>query len=78
MHYNDYLKVEDWEILDTKVCHAYNDDETPFEILNVRIGTLVVHKNTINGPTFEHFPITRWIPRSEYDTLLRNSGVVIF
>lgn len=78
MHYNDFLNVEDWKILDTKTCRFFNEDETPFEAICVEIGTMTTFKTTIRGSQIEKRPIVRWISRLQYETLRRNSGVVIF
>ena len=78
MHYNDFLNVEDWKILETKTCRLFNEDETPFEAICVEIGTMTTFKTTINGSRLEKQPIVRWISRSQYETLKRNSGVIIF
>ena len=78
MHYNDFLNVEDWKILETKTCRFFNEDETPFEAICVEIGTMTTFKTTINGSRLEKQPIVRLISRSQYETLKRNSGVIIF
>lgn len=78
MHYNDFLKVEDWKILDTKTCHFFNEDETPFEAVCVEIGTMTTFKTNICGAQIEKQPIVRWISRLQYEILKKNSGVVIF
>lgn len=78
MHYNDFLNVEDWKILDTKICRFFNEEETPFEAICVEIGTMTIVKTTIDGSRLEKKPIVRWISRSQYETLKRNSGVIIF
>ncbi len=78
MHYNDFLNVEDWKILDSKICRFFNEDETPFEAICVEIGTMTTFKTNINGCHMEKQPIIRWISRLQYETLKKNSGVVIF
>ena len=78
MHYNDFLNVEDWKILDSKICRFFNEDETPFEAICVEIGTMTTFKTNINGCHMEKYPIIRWISRLQYETLKKNSGVVIF
>ena len=78
MYYNDFLNVEDWKILDTKTCRFFNEDETPFEAICVEIGTMTTFKTNINGCYMEKQPIIRWISRLQYETLKKNSGVVIF
>lgn len=78
MHYNDFFKVEDWKIINSTICHHYNEEETPFEAICVEIGTMTTFKTNINGCHIEKQPIIRWISRSQYETLKRNSGVIIF
>ena len=78
MHYSDFWAVEDWKILDIKICRFFNEDETPFEAICVEIGTMTTVKTTINGSRLEKQPIVRWISRSQYETLKKNSGVIIF
>ena len=78
MRYNDFLNVEDWKILDSKICRFFNEDETPFEAICVEIGTMTTFKTNINGCHMEKHPIIRWISRLQYETLKKNSGVVIF
>lgn len=78
MRYNDFLNVEDWKILDSKICRFFNEDETPFEAICVEIGTMTTFKTNINGYHMEKYPIIRWISRLQYETLKKNSGVVIF
>lgn len=78
MHYSDFWKVEDWQVLETKVCHFFNENEAVFEAVNVQIGILTVYKTTINGSTIERLPITRWITSKEYLHLKQNSGVIVF
>ena len=78
MHYNDFFKVEDWKIINTTTCHHYNEDETPFEAICVEIGTYNVFKTKINSCALEKYPIIRWISRAQYESLKKNSGVIIF
>lgn len=78
MHYNDFLNVEDWKILETKTCRFFNEDETPFEALCVEIGTFNIFKTNIMGCHLEKRPIIRWISRAQYESLKKNSGVIIF
>ena len=78
MRYCDYLGVEDWEIMEVKTCHLFNQDETPFEALQVRIGTMTYHHTTVEGNVIDKYPIIRWITRKQYETLKQNSGVVVF
>lgn len=78
MQYSDFWNVEDWQVLESKVCHFFNESETVFEAVNVQIGILTMYKTTINGAVIEKFPITRWITSREYRRLKENSGVIVF
>lgn len=73
-YYADYLAIEDWEVLDTKECHFYNDDETTFGAICVKIGTIT----SVKGNTIEKNDIVRWISNSEYQRLRANCGVIVF
>ena len=74
-----YLDVEDWEILDRRTIHAYNEDETPIEVLKVQIGTYQSYSTVLDfntrGP---EQPIIRWLPKSEYTRLLNAGGPVLW
>ena len=75
MRFFDYLPVEDWEILDKKVFHFFNPDETILQALCVEIGVM----NTIaTDSSIIKTPIIRWITEGEYNSLYSKSGVVIF
>lgn len=78
MRYADYLAVENWEVLDMKVFHYYNDDESNFVAVCVKIGTLTSYNNSITGAKLEKTDIVRWISNGEYQRLKRNSGVIVF
>lgn len=73
-YYNDFFAVEDWEVVDTKVCRFYNDDETLFGAVCVKIGVLHILK----GNHMEETDILRWISNGEYLRLRENSGVIVF
>lgn len=78
MFYTDYWKVENWEVLETKEFHFFNDDETPFSAVCVKIGTLTTYRMDATGYKSETTPISRWISLGEYNKIVKNSGVVIF
>ena len=78
MQYSDFWKVEDWQVLDSKVCHFFNESETVFEAVNVQIGIMTEYKTTINGTEIVKNPITRWITINELRRLRENSGVIVF
>lgn len=78
MQYSDFWKIEDWQVLDSKVCHFFNESETVFEAVNVQIGIMTEYKTTINGTEIVKNPITRWITINELRRLRENSGVIVF
>ena len=78
MYYIDYLNVEDWKILDTKICRFFNDEETPFEAFQVEIGTKTTYSNDVKGKAVDKTAVIRWISRAQYENLKKNSGVIIF
>ena len=53
----------------------YDEAETPLIAYRVIIGAITYFSAT--GIT-KTCPIVRWVSRGEYETLYRNSGVVIF
>lgn len=74
-YFTDYYDVDKWYITDEKELHMYDDNETPITAYRVVIGTITYFSATT---VLETSPIVRWISRGEYETLRRNSGVVIF
>lgn len=74
-YFTDYYDVDKWYITDEKELHMYDDNETPITAYRVVIGTITYFSATT---VLETSPIIRWISRGEYETLRRNSGVVIF
>lgn len=74
----DYFAVEDWKVIDTRVFHFYNDDETMFGAICVNIGTLTTYKHGLTGTEIEKTDIVRWISNGEYQRLKKNSGVIVF
>lgn len=75
-YYADYLAVEDWEVLDTKVFRFYNDEETKFGAVCVKIG--VITSINKKNKELEKRDVIRWISNGEYLRLKKGSGVVIF
>lgn len=76
---NTFLDVQDWVILDKKVFHMYNEDETPFSVLKVKIGNVIEDNIDFNSHyTKKVFDIIRWISEKEYTKLIENSGVIIW
>lgn len=74
-YFVDYYSVEKWNITDKKEFHMYDEAETPLIAYRVIIGAITYFSATSITKTC---PIIRWISRGEYETLRRNSGVVIF
>ena len=77
-HYKD---ITDWDVLETRIIHAYNDDETPIEVVKLQIGVLEKY-DVIGGLgthiTNDKFPIIRWISKKEYDYLREGEGTIIW
>jgi len=78
MHYSDFWNVEDWQVIEYRECHFFNENESAFWVVNVQIGELIIYKTDINGSKIENTPITRWITVNEWNRLLKSAGVVIF
>lgn len=74
-YFTNYYDIEKWHITDEKEFHMYDDNETPVIAYRVIIGSITYFSAT---SILETRPIVRWISRGEYETLRRNSGVVIF
>ena len=74
-YFTNYYDVEKWHITDEKEFHMYDDNETPIIAYQVVIGSITYFSAT---SILDTCPIVRWISRGEYETLRRNSGVVIF
>ena len=75
----NYYEMKDWIILDTKVIHMYNDEETPVTALQVKIGMLDVEEININNTyTKRSFSIIRWITKNEFDRLMHGQGIIIW
>lgn len=77
-HYKD---IADWTILETRIIHAYNIDETPIEVVKLEIGNL--EKYEVAGGLGTHittntFPIIRWISKKEYEHLCEGAGTIIW
>lgn len=78
MFYN-YKNISDWEIMEVRTVHAFNEDETPIEAIKVLIGEMDMselhlgwrYKNTT-------YPIIRWITRGEYERLKEGEGIIVW
>ena len=74
-----YYNMEDWMILDMRQAHMYDENETPFTIMKVKIGTLCVEELRINNTYSEHnFDIIRWITKNEFDRLQQGANTIIW
>ena len=76
-----YKDIKDWDVLETRIIHAYNDDETPIEVVKLQIG--ILERYEITGGLGTHitnntFPIIRWISKQEYDYLREGEGAIIW
>lgn len=77
--YPNYYDIDNWIILDNGVIHMYNDQETPINILKVKIGILDIEEVGLNNKYTKHsFDIIRWITKQEFDRLRAGSGVVVW
>jgi len=78
-HYNTFFNISDWVILDRKNLNMYNDDETPFTALKVKIGIYTEENISMhNKYTKKDFDIIRWIAEQEYFHLRKNEGTIIW
>lgn len=78
MSFSDFWAAEKWKVLDVRYARSFDEYESPFEIVNVQIGDLLVYKTTITGAKIEKLPITRWMTKNQYVRFKENTGVVIF
>lgn len=75
----NYFDINDWIIMDTKVLHMFDENETPFYAMKIKIGTLDVEEIDINNHyKKKSFDIIRWINKSEFDRLRTNAGVIVW
>ena len=74
-----YFNVNNWKILDRKTIHAYNDAETPINVVKVEIGTVERYEVDF-GYHYRAatFPIIRWITEKEYETYIRTEDVIVW
>ena len=75
---NEFFTVDCWEVLMTRSCYFYNEDNTPFEAVCVRVGNSYSVKTTLYGTEMLTKPIVRWMTRKEYEGLKKYSGAVVF
>ena len=78
--YSNFLDVQDWIVLDRKTFYMYNNDETPFIAVKVKIGTLTEEQISFTHTSINkiNFDIIRWIPEKEYLALCENRGIIIW
>jgi hypothetical protein len=75
---SEFFPVEKWEVLMTKNCYYYDEDNTPFKAVCVRVGTLYFLKTSINGVEMVSTPIIRWFSEKNYNSFNSYNGAVIF
>ncbi len=75
-----YKDIHDWTVMEERVIHAYNEDETPIPVVKLDIGVLTVGEidDQRNFYHTREFPIIRWISKSEYDYLKKYEGTPIW
>lgn len=77
--YPNYYDIDNWIILDNSVIHMYNDQETPINILKVKIGILDIEEVGLNNKYNKRsLDIIRWITKQEFDRLRAGSGVIVW
>lgn len=77
--YPNYYDIDNWIILDNSVIHMYNDQETPINILKVKIGILDIEEIGLNNKYNKRsLDIIRWITKQEFDRLRAGSGVIVW
>ena len=74
-----YYDVNDWKILDSMTVHAYNDNETPIDIVKVQIGAVerceVDFRYHYSATTF---PIIRWITKKAYEDFNKAGDIIVW
>lgn len=78
LHPNFY-DIDNWVILDTMVVNMYDENETPFIAMKVKIGVLDAEEISINNTYSKRtFDIVRWISKKEFDRLRSGAGVIVW
>ena len=75
----EYSNVNEWTVLDEMTIHAYDEEETPIEVVKVQIGT--VYRYDVNfGWNFKasKTPIIRWITKKEYNYFSKENDTVVW
>lgn len=73
----DYFSTSNWEIIDRKTCHWYDDAETEIEVVEVVIGQ--VCEVTATYPTrTEKSPIIRWMSLKSYENFIKKEGQIVW
>ena len=75
---NEFFTVDRSEVLMTRSCYFYNEDNTPFEAVCVRVGNSYSFNTTLYGTEMLMKPIVRWMTRKEYEGFKKYNGAVIF
>lgn len=71
----DYFSTSNWEIIDRKICHWYDEAETEIEVVKVVIGQ--VYEVTATYPTkTEKSPIIRWMSLKSYENFIKKEGQI--
>lgn len=75
-----YKDIRDWLPLESRIIHAYDEDETPIVVIKFQIGELVNYDitNFCNKCSTVISPIIRWVTKNEYTRLKENEGVIIW
>lgn len=75
----EYRHVDNWQVLEQMTIHAYDDSETPIEVVKVEIGT-VYQYNLGMGWSYSatSYPIIRWLTKKEYEHFKGKDSVVVW
>ena len=75
----NFYDVRNWVVLDTKTVNMYDDNETPFVAVKLKVGVLDIEEININNTYSKcSVDIIRWISKKEFDRLIINSGIVVW
>lgn len=75
----NFYDIDNWIILDTMVVNMYDEHETPFIAMKVKVGVLDAEKININNTyNKSSFPIIRWITKKEFDRLRNGAGTIVW
>lgn len=68
----NYLNTSEWKVVNEMTIHAFNEDETPIDVVCVEIGTYM------GDDGVAVLPILRWITKKQYVNWTENNDVVIW